>query len=495
MSEVNKHITLPKNVATADDLDYAFLREKGQEYIEKLSGSIWTDYNEHDPGITILEMLCYAITDLGARISMPLENILTPPEGEGSVADQFFSAIQILPSKPLTEADYRKLFIDIDGVKNCWLRKFEKTVYVDCKNDKLSYKKKDFSEIDKEDRREFVLNGLYRIIVDFDEQVLKEAEDEDKKKKEIRKAIKTLYHSNRNLCEDLVKVEEVETFPVQVCASIEVDPDVDEELVHAKVLWAIDHYFSPDLRFYSLQEMLNKGYPTEQIFEGPLLHHGFIDSGELAAAKLRKEVRLSDLVHLIMDIEGVRIIKDISINDCSEDSVTKNEWLVCVPDDKKPVRCHLSAFSYFKGVLPVNVNSKKVKEYLEKLRDEAKANQLLASIGMDIPVPQGDYLFTGETTTIQNDFPETYGIGKVGLNSNAPAKRRSQAKQLKAYLLFFDQVFATYFAHLAKVKDILSVDSTLAKTYFTQAVEDLSGLSELVDDYNSDPDILTEKIL
>jgi len=467
MSEVNKHITLPKNVATADDLDYAFLRKKGQEYIEKLSGSIWTDYNEHDPGITILEMLCYAITDLGARISMPLENILTPPEGEGSVADQFYRAIQILPSKPITEADYRKLFIDIEGVKNCWLRKFEKTVYVDCKNDKLSYKKKDFSDIDKEDRRDFILNGLYRIFVDFDEQVLTEAEDEDAKKKEIRKAIKTLYHNNRNLCEDLVKVEEVKTFPVQVCASIEVDPEVDEELVHAKVLWAIDHYFSPDLRFYSLQEMLDKGYPTEQIFEGPILRHGFIDSEELAAAKLRKEVRLSDLVHLILDIEGVRVIKDISINDCSEDGVTKNEWLVCVPDDKKPVRCNLSAFSYFKGILPVNVNSKRVKEHLEKLREEEKDNQLLASVGMDILVPQGDYLFTGETTTIQNDFPETYGIGKVGLDSNVPAKRRSQAKQLKAYLLFFDQVFATYFAHLAKVKDILSVDSTLAKTYFT----------------------------
>ena len=65
MSELNEHISIPKNVATGYDLDYKFLRQKGQEYIEKLAGNIWTDYNEHDPGITILEMLSYAITDLG----------------------------------------------------------------------------------------------------------------------------------------------------------------------------------------------------------------------------------------------------------------------------------------------------------------------------------------------------------------------------------------------------------------------------------------------
>ncbi|MFV0267271.1 MAG: hypothetical protein ACK5HT_14770, partial [Draconibacterium sp.] len=61
MSELTKHITIPKDVASHDDQDYAFLRQKGQEYIEQLSGKVWTDYNEHDPGISIMEVLCYAI--------------------------------------------------------------------------------------------------------------------------------------------------------------------------------------------------------------------------------------------------------------------------------------------------------------------------------------------------------------------------------------------------------------------------------------------------
>ncbi|WP_372650880.1 hypothetical protein [Draconibacterium sp.] len=495
MSELNEHITIPKKVATGDDLDYAFLRKKGQEYIEKLAGNIWTDYNEHDPGITILEMLSYAITDLGARISMPLENILTP-SGSGSLNDQFFDALQILPSKPVTEADYRKLFIDIDGVKNCWLKKYEKTVHVDCKNDLLSYDPKDFEQLDKQEKKQFIINGLYKIVVDYDERVLQKAEDKDDKIEAINKCIIETYHANRNLCEDLVKVEKVETQPIQVCASIELDPEVDEEKVHAKVLRAIDVYFSPKLWFYSLQQLFDKGYSSDQIFEGPVLEHGFIDPEELENARLRKEIRLSDLIQLIMKIDGVKLIKDISINDCDYPEEEKDVWLVCVDEGKKPVRCHLSAFSYYKGVLPVNVNSKKVKEYIAEMEADEADRQELSALDKDIPVPEGEYLGTGETTTIQNDFPETYGIGQVGLNSRASVTRKAQAKQLKAYLLFFDQIFATYFAHLDKVKEVLSVDNSLSSTYFTQAVKDINGFADLVEGYpKTNDEILTKQLL
>lgn len=494
MSELNEHITIPKNIETGDDLDYAFLHEKGLEYIEKLAGKIWTDYNEHDPGITILEMLAYAITDLGARIEMPMENILAPP-GKGMIAEQFFTAAEIMTSKSVTEDDYRKLFIDIDGVKNCWLKKYEKTVHVDCKNDQLSYDANDFTDLPEDEKQQFIINGLYRIIVDYDERVLQQAEDEDRKKEKIDKQIIKTYHQNRNLCEDLVKVEEVETHPIQVCSSIELDPEADEEKVHAQILRAIDFYFSPDLRFYSLQQMFDKGYTAGQIFEGPIPGHGFIDPEELKNARLRTEVRLSDIVQLIMKIDGVKLIKDISINDCSKPGDEKDLWLLCVDEGKKPVRCDLRAFSYFKGVLPVNINSKKVKEYIHALETEEEELQMMAGLDKDITVPRGEYRGTAETTTIQNDFPETYGVGQVGLSAKASPKRKAQAKQLKAYLLFFDQVFASYFAHLEKVRELLSVDNKLSATYFTQAVNDIKDFEELVVNYPENQEELTKELL
>lgn len=123
MSNVNKHITIPKNVSSNDDLSFDFLRQKGIEYIQSLGSQFWTDYNTHDPGITILEVLSYAITDLGMRINLPINDLLSDGKSN-SFENQFFSASEILPNKALTAFDYRKIIIDIDPkrIKNCWLQ-------------------------------------------------------------------------------------------------------------------------------------------------------------------------------------------------------------------------------------------------------------------------------------------------------------------------------------------------------------------------------------
>ena len=50
-----------------EGLDFNGLKRKGLKLLQKLSGKAWTDYNLHDPGVTILEVLCYALTDLVYR--------------------------------------------------------------------------------------------------------------------------------------------------------------------------------------------------------------------------------------------------------------------------------------------------------------------------------------------------------------------------------------------------------------------------------------------
>src|SRR5690606_698742 len=129
MSSVKTYNIISKNTSTQDDLDYDFLRKKGIEYIESLGGGLWTDYNAHDTGITILEVLCYAITDLGERLSLQLENILTEENNPNFLNEQFHTAENALHIKPVTAMEYRKLFIEIEGVKNAWLKKHEKKMY------------------------------------------------------------------------------------------------------------------------------------------------------------------------------------------------------------------------------------------------------------------------------------------------------------------------------------------------------------------------------
>ncbi len=58
-------ITIPKTTSFPAYLDFNRLRETGIKHLEELGSDLWTDFNLHDPGITILETLVYALTDLG----------------------------------------------------------------------------------------------------------------------------------------------------------------------------------------------------------------------------------------------------------------------------------------------------------------------------------------------------------------------------------------------------------------------------------------------
>ncbi|MBE8726509.1 hypothetical protein [Flavobacterium hungaricum] len=479
MSILNQHITIPKKAATEDDLDFFYLRKKGIEYIESFGSKLWTDFNEHDPGITMLEMLCYAISDLGMRLNLPIENILESNDSNKGIPKQFFKASEVLSSSPVTQNDYRKLFIDIKGVRNCWLAKHEKTVYVDCKKDKLSYDIKDFEDLAATPnlRKSFELNGLYDLYVDFESSKPSEIEI-------VKEKIRKQYHANRNLCEDLVDIKKVTDYPIKICADIEVATEADEELVHANVIDALESYLSTTVNFYSLKQMMDKGYSTLEIFDGPSLENGFIDTKELLTADLRNEVRLSDIMRIIMSVPDVVLIKDISLGNCGGDDL-ENKWLICLSEYQKPVICAKSVFNYNKGLLPLNINQAQVKIYLDAIKAEKDKATTNASQNKELEIPNGEYLNTDFYTTIQNDFPETYGIGEVGLPSRASIERKSKAKQLKGYLLFFDQILGSYFKQLGQVSELLSVSGNLTRTLFTQVVNDIEGADDIVNGYEN----------
>ena len=68
-------------------------RARASSTSSELSGRVWTDHNLHDPGITTLEILCYALTDLAYRtgfsVSGPADRgrtaTIAPPQTSGPV--------------------------------------------------------------------------------------------------------------------------------------------------------------------------------------------------------------------------------------------------------------------------------------------------------------------------------------------------------------------------------------------------------------------------
>ncbi|MDF1695262.1 MAG: hypothetical protein P1U56_05495 [Saprospiraceae bacterium] len=487
-----------KHIPTVDDQDYDYLRAEGIEYIKKMAGNVWTDHNLHDPGITILEVLCYAITDLGYRISAPIEDLLTYEEDSlTKLAKSFPTAKQILTTKPITENDYRKLFININDVKNAFIKAYkDDTVYMHCSTkDEVSkdHRKGVLSyepELDDYARQHsFNLKGLNKIFFVPDISISQEKNEILKNKKidALKEKIKEEYHANRNLCEDLVEVCVAEEYEINVCGDIEIEKTADAKEVVADVLFNIQEFLSPSIKRYSLEQLIDQGKTPEEIFNGPVLSKGFITDEELEKANFRTEIRLSDLIQIISETKGVQRIKKVLMRPCPCNKPNDeapcaeliNPWKICLPEDfnKVIVVClNSSIINAFKDIIPIDIDQSEVENLvIEKLKKFNASNEFPYD---DFDIPSGNYLNSGAYYSFQNDLPNIYGVDEIGLSSQLPNKRHAQVLQLKGFLSFFDQVLATYFSHLKHVGDLLSLDVSASNTYYANDLSDIKHFKD-----------------
>lgn len=166
--------------------DFSFLREKALEYIQKTAAETWTDHNVHDPGITILEALCYALADVGFRMNFPMQDLLADQHGK-LPEKAFYQAQEILPSHATTISDFRKILMDLPLIKNAWITPllsetkgistdYEK-MFVYEKESKLLFKegveKLPLTYAEKTDvltKKSIFIFGLYAINIEFERQ-------------------------------------------------------------------------------------------------------------------------------------------------------------------------------------------------------------------------------------------------------------------------------------------------------------------------------------
>jgi len=628
-----KSITIQKNPSLTDSSNYELLRQKGMEYIEKLGSRLWTDYNIHDPGITMLEALAYALTDLGFRTSLDIKDLLALPAEETADADGqypsdkrqgFYTARNILTVNPCATADFRKLLINIDGIKNGWLNCKKCAcddiyLYANCSKSILQYA---ITE------HQVIIRGLYDVLLEFEEEEksgnlnsgkikynfsfkngvqlanasiemrlpswAKLEQDKETYKKfrnpksqitdiavpfisasvpvlanipaspeqvldnalrkpifakvevtfkpdknnaatelivfdnvpmniwfrnseerralvlaDLKKAImdKTIagifpkylekikradaviadtlqvLHDHRNLAEDYCTVKAIEVEDIAICADMEVEPSADIEAILAEAYYRIDQYMSPDIKFYSLQQLLDAGKPVDEIFEGPALSNGFIDNDELAEASLRTMLYTSDVINLVMDIPGVKSIKNFVFARYDDSGyITETEpWSMSVSFNHQP-RLYVEGTKVlvFKNGLPFLADANELSDTLQVVKGR-HTQPKFSVLENDLPVPHGNYYDLQSYFAVQNSLPLTYGTGVDGLSDSATDLRKAQAKQLKAYLLFFEQLLVNYLSQLANIKELFAIDNTVTQTYFSRLLQagEVEGLSNL----------------
>ncbi|WP_194976400.1 hypothetical protein [Aquiflexum lacus] len=696
-------LTISNKESLAKSQDFEFLRTEALQYLQSISGKIWTDYNSHDPGVTILEALCYALTDLGYRSSFPIKDLLAPRPDENSPYPQFFTAAQILPNGPVTFQDYRKIMIDTEvvsdeddgckyaGVKNAWIEKKKKPevdVFVNRKKGQLDYSPEPLTE------EPLDLKILYSILLEFDNcdvfgdlndnslrrsitvdehpelsglvidilmefprwdnpdidwadrtaiwqasintklffqnlpsiYTLEYSINEDKtieitgtkrtpeglgsiddlesitdlinnyigvlddglvafyqrkiaKIEEILDLVKSKIQAKRNLCEDFIEFNALRVEEILVCADIELLPEAPIEETEAKIYYEIANFLSPTVFFYTREEMLQKNQPegiqvlsvkksenkfvigeyanssieknsslvfkgssenegsysvvrilpseesknqweilvkepistdivqeedrlfkvgqvnvpqipTEKLYEGPILKHGFIDEEELIKADRRKKLHVSDLIQIIMGIPGVAAVKSIQIANKPQDNESGNipsksvKWCLHLAFEQNYVprlNIDLSKITYYKEQLPFIARKLTVKDLLDEMRRKERP-QKIRYPAMDILPPRGTYMDPEKYISVQNEFPLVYGIGEAGLMPPTQGRPdEARARQLKGYLMVFDQLMANFLSQLGHVRDLFSMDPQMDafgnflinKTYFSQSLLDI----------------------
>lgn len=584
---MKERLTIPKKPDLIPSMDYKWLRNEGLKHIESLAHDIWTDFNAHDPGITLLEALCYAITELGYRSGFEMKDLISKAEGQ-----TFFTAKKILTSAPWTITDYRKMLADLPGINNAWLFTSaiqEVPIYANCEEDFLQY---------DPSPQEIKLGGLYAVFLDLaidlefgdlntgdvelenipltlnpmveieagefqvkfelpsvksvDKKLLGESpetvtiekiaekswaykfrlvyeggeeklldfkvtipknpakgkildshiwemlQDTDyatlifetyleklRKADQIIKNAKKSLHENRNLCEDFIKVEPIDSEEIAFCFDVDVSPETDIEKVQAQAYFAIENYLNPPISFYSLKELLEEGLPIEEIFEGPSLAHGFIKTTEIEKAQLREMVYTSDIINLLMDIDGVKGIRNFLMTKYDKEGkpipgFSGLSWCMAISPMHKPVfsKSH-SKILFFKEGFPFISQYDEVKDTVALLHAQ-QARVKLTPTYSDLSIPKGNPRDTSSYWPVQYDLPMTYGVGEFGLPSNADDLRKGQQQQLKGYLMFFEQLLADYYAQLTHAGKLFSTEE-IVQTYYAQYLGDIKDTETLFD--------------
>ena len=133
---------------------------------------------------------------------------------------------------------------------------------------------------------------------------------------------------------DYTAIDVLEYQQIQIDATLEIGPVGDATDLLARIYRRIAAYCSPSVPFHTLAEMLSRGRRVDEIFEGPLLDHGFIDSEELAGIVRRTSLRISDLIHELTSEPGIVAVKNLHF--LTAKGQPSKDWLLSLDPARAP---------------------------------------------------------------------------------------------------------------------------------------------------------------
>lgn len=429
--------------STADPTDWESLVETGLARIEALAGDTWTDFNDHDPGVTLLHALAYALTDLGYRAEHPIADLLTGPDGQiDADGGCLFPPDRIFPCAPVSLLDLRKRLLDeMPNLLNVW--------------------------IDRLPSDDPALGGRYRVW-------LLPAPGAGGTSADLVATAERLLSSMRPLGDVFDEVSLFSTVALSLSISATTSSDRTSEEILEDAQAAVTAALSPLIVF---QPRTGPSAPTlspDVLYEGPWLAHGTLDDAALWSPRQASDVE--DLVREALErTDGIEDLASLSITFSPARPATALPpqaftWDAYADDNQFLFngRPHVPAASISPGASAQTAAA----------ASPARLPPAPDDLDSAAALPAGVFVDAGRYDAVQDSLPPSYGLEPSGLPTDASAQRIAEVQQLRGYLFVFEQILANRFAQLAHARKLLSWRDE--PTYVWQSLDALTGADEVL---------------
>ncbi|MCO7226553.1 hypothetical protein [Pleionea sp. CnH1-48] len=437
---MNSAIRNIKQKAQQDALSFTELRKLAIELSQQTSGQLWTDYNVHDPGVTIWEQLCYALTELSYYADFNVPDYLCNKNEELDFQKLALHLPEdIFPSEAVTTTDLKKVILDqVPAVED--LRVIPLST------------------------EEAGVSGLYDIIVSVDQQA--ESHTLTDNKSSLIEQVSRVFHANRSMGEDLRQIYTVDEQYCELHAEIDINSQRAPEYILAELYYQCLQHISGSKKCFSYSDYgESEEVNLEHLFRGPFTQHGFFKDDDLADDF--KEIAISSFFSFVKEIDGVEDIVELSflVDGKPVPYFDKSNYSVQtrlkIPESQEDIKVKLSI-----NKRSVSVPFEQLKVRYEELVFKNSSLRRAKFNATDLySKPRGNYIDLSSYSSIQNDFPATYGINRFGIPRSESNERKAQAAQLKAYLLIFDQIIANRVSYINNIKQLFSNDMGFKQSY------------------------------
>jgi hypothetical protein len=407
-------------------LDFKSLKEEALDYIHKHIGSEWTNFNPSDPGVTILDQFCYALTELGYCTDFSIQDILTDYNGKIEIDNQFYLPYEILTTSPYTINDYKKYLID--GIQNI-----------------------DNVEILPYSTNAFPFNRVYQVYLYINPAIVNSIE-----RTSICKSAFYYLNKSRNLGEVFNEPIALESKNCWIGGKLELEKEADQYAVLLELQNKIRSYIFSKITQTSYSSLTENGYSTAEIYNGPYLKNGWILTESLINKK--NSIHAIDLVPIIESVTGVISIsgvqlyqeeKIVTILQSAVNQILSIDIIGSYKNRNLILSCNGKdiPFDTF-GPLQVSTNN-----FEETTNSINNANS--------VKLPKSNFRDINTYYSIQNTFPEQYGIGTDTIENDSNPVQIAQSRQLKGYLTLFDQILANQFSQLSNISKLFSFKNSV----------------------------------